>query len=75
MNSSIVYMCICLCFPVFLTLSSQDPDELARITWQMRQGNTPAVISKWVKSCRAHQGKAVKQERARRRDARYTKAK
>lgn len=60
---------------MFLTLSSQDPDELARITWQMRQGNTPAVISKWVKSCRAHQGKAVKQERARRRDARYTKAK
>eukprot|EP00026_Physarum_polycephalum_P017976 Phypoly_transcript_19390.p1 GENE.Phypoly_transcript_19390~~Phypoly_transcript_19390.p1 ORF type:complete len:116 (+),score=13.12 Phypoly_transcript_19390:171-518(+) len=52
-----------------------NPDELDRISWQMRQGNTPAVITKWFKSCRAHQGKTVRQERARRRDARYTKAK
>ena len=50
-------------------------DELARIAIQMRQGNTPSAINQWFKSCRANQGKVVRQERARRRDARYTKAK
>lgn len=50
-------------------------DELAGITSQMRQGNTPSAINKWFKSCRANQGKAVRQERAKRRDARFTKAK
>jgi len=50
-------------------------DELVGIAAQMRQGNTPSSVNKWFKSCRANQRKVVKQERAKHRDARYTKAK
>jgi len=50
-------------------------DELALVAAEMRQGNTPSSVTKWFKSCRATQSKVGKQERSRRRDARYTKAK
>jgi len=50
-------------------------DELAHVAAELRLGNTPSSVTKWFKSCRAQQSKVGKQERARRRDARYTKAK